>query len=59
MLEVLADLAEAHVLFDGVHFVPKVSFRRVHVGDHRADVSDNRGKDKDAEEEVYRDEEIL
>ena len=59
LLEVLAHLAEAHVLLDGVHFVPEVRFRGVHVGDHRADVTHDGGKDQDAEEEVDCDEEIL
>ena len=59
LLQILAHLAEAHVLLDGVHFVPKVRPRGVHVGDHRADVTHDGGKDQDAQKEVDSDKEVL
>ena len=52
LLQILAHLAEAHVLLDCVHFVPEVRPGGVHVGDHRADVTHNGGKDQDAKQEV-------
>ena len=56
LLQVLAHLPEAHVLFDGVHLVTEVSSRGVHVGDHGADIAHNGGKDEDPEKEVNGDE---
>ena len=52
-------LSEAHVLLDGVHLVPELGPRRVHVGDHRADVPHDRGEDQHANQEVDRDKNIL
>ena len=59
LLQVLAHFAEAHVLFDGVHFVPEVRPRGIHVCDHRADVTNDGGKDQDAKKEVDSDKEVL
>ena len=59
LLQVLAHLPEAHVLFDGVHLVTEVSSRGVHVGDHGPDVADDGGEDEHADEEVDGDEEVL
>lgn len=43
-----SDLSEAHVLFDGIDARLEVSSGSVHVGDHRADVTDDGGENQDA-----------
>ena len=42
----LTDLSEAHVLFDGVDASLDVGSGSVHVGDHRADVTDDSGENQ-------------
>lgn len=44
----VTNLSEAHVLFDGVDASLEVGSGGVHVGDHRADVTDDGGKDQHA-----------
>ena len=52
-------LSEDHVLLDGVHLVLELCPRRVHVGDHAANVADDGGEDEDADEEVNGHEEVF
>lgn len=42
----LTNLSEGHVLFDGVDARLEVGPGSVHVGDHRADITNNGGKDQ-------------
>jgi hypothetical protein len=53
------DLSEAHVLLDGVHPVSDLCLARVHVGNHGAYVSDDRGEDQHADHKVQRDEHVF
>ena len=58
-LQLATDLSERHVLLHTVHAVLEVHARHVHVGDHRADVADDRGEDQHPGQEVRHDEEVL
>lgn len=49
MTDSLTDLSEAHVLFDGVDASLEVSSGSIHVGDHRADVTDDGGENQHAD----------
>ena len=59
MFQLLPDLSELHITLDAVHFLLEDRALGVHVRDHAADVTDDRGEDQHADEEVSDDEDVL